>query len=53
MASRTLLQRLDWVGGEVIGEKVDQEAHKQGPAINVDGDLQWGVALEERFHDFS
>ena len=50
MPARALFERLDRVGGQVIGKEVDEQEHESRPSIEVDGDLKWGVALEERFH---
>src|SRR6266542_4960837 len=45
-----LFQRLDRVGSQMVVEQVDQQAHKGRPAIDMDGNLQRGVAFEEGCH---
>src|SRR5688500_18878686 len=53
MSTRTLFERLDRVGCQVVSKEVDEQEHKGRPSIDVDGDLQRGVTLEKRFHDYS
>jgi hypothetical protein len=48
-----LFERLDGIGSQVIGKEVDEQQHKDRPSIDVDGNLERGVAFEKSFHNYS
>src|SRR5512134_964946 len=50
MTPGALLHGLDRVGCQVVGEEIEDEQHQRRPCVEVDGNLQRGVALETFFH---
>ncbi len=50
VSAGALFERLNRIGGQVIGKEVDDQQHQSRPSINMDGNLKRGVTLEKGFH---